>query len=200
MTGQSQKQPRTLGCLRQIKIGDLKMALSNLSIFPQSLDAYVGGSIVGKWIDPSNFEEFEEFEKEIQKVTRNAEEVMIADTNGADLGEYPNLPDYFEFCNACEASDIDTDILIEFANDRREFNADIVKQAEDSYIGEYDSFQDYADQSADEQMACCGEGVPQFLMNYFDYESYARDLEYDFFVIERMEGGNYKGVAIFYNH
>jgi antirestriction protein len=99
-----------------------------------------------------------------------------------------------EFRNACEASHIDTDVLIAYAKDKGVFDFDIVKQAEDLYIGIYYSFRDYADEWADEKMACCGKNVPQFLMNYFDYEAHAKEMAWDYFTVDCKTD-----VAIFHN-
>ena len=73
-----------------------------------------------------------------------------------------------------------------------------MKEAEsaldDNFAGIYDSFREYADECADEQMSCySGDGV-EWLSRYFDYESFARDLQHDMRTVE-LSGGR---VAVFY--
>ena len=53
------------------------------------------------------------------------------------------------------------------------------------------SFQEYADDWADEQLR----NTDDFLKNYFDYESHARDLEYDYMICDVSD----YNVAIFSN-
>lgn len=49
--------------------------------------------------------------------------------------------------------------------------------------GQWDSFQDFADNMADEEICCHSLGQStEFFERYFDYEAYARDLECDYYV------------------
>ena len=72
-----------------------------------------------------------------------------------------------------------------------ELDNELIANAEDYYVGTFDSFQEYADDFADEQLYI----TDDFLKSYFDYERYARDLRYDYTVLDLSDSN----VAIFNN-
>jgi len=83
------------------------------------------------------------------------------------------------------------EVIIAYAeNAYEDLNHDIITKAEDYYVGTYSSFQEYADDCADEMLNVKDNS---FLESYFNYESFARDLEYDYMV---CDVSNYQ-VAIF---
>ena len=43
---------------------------------------------------------------------------------------------------------------------------------DEAFVGTYDNFREYADQTADETME-----IPDHIAGYFDYEGFARDLD-----------------------
>lgn len=59
-----------------------------------------------------------------------------------------------------------------------------VEHFDDAYVGCFDTFRDFADDTADEFMPS---DAPDFLMRYFDYAAFARDLEYDYWTITDPE-------------
>lgn len=75
-----------------------------------------------------------------------------------------------------------------------------LEEFQDRYRGIWDTFRDYADQQADEQMGlptlpCDGSvwesvvpPIMQFTSRYFDYESHARDLRHEYVTFD-VEGG-----------
>lgn len=56
--------------------------------------------------------------------------------------------------------------------------ATLIDYHQDNYVGQYDTFQDYAEQYADDTalLADC----PENLAHYFDWEAFARDLAHDY--------------------
>jgi antirestriction protein len=130
----------------------------------------------------------------------SAEEFAIHDFDGlpSTMGEHCGLDAvagvvaFYETCENDHSLNADEvrALLDEFQGD--------VSQAEsalDEYVGTFDTFKDYADETADEMIAChTSDGTaPQFLINYFDYDSFARDLEHDMTVIN-----THTGVMIFH--
>ena len=165
-----------------------------IKIYVASLEAYNQGRMVGDWVTPKDYLSFEKFNNAIQIATEYADEVAVHDYEGINLdNEYPDFEDLYEFCKAlADADEHMREPIIAYAeNAYEDLNPDIVTKAEDYYIGTYSSFQEYADEWADEQLR----NIDDFLKNYFDYESHARDLEYDYMVCDVSD----YNVAVFSN-
>jgi len=164
-----------------------------IKIYVASLEAYNSGRMVGDWLTPSDYANFESFYTAIQIATEYADEVAVHDYEGVNLNdEYPNFEKLYEFCKALEDSHLDEEVITAYAeNTSEDLDTDLITKAEDYYVGTFDSFQEYADDFADEQL----HNTNDFLKSYFDYESFARDLEYDYTV---CHVSNYN-VAIFNN-
>mgnify|MGYP005747815899 CR=1 FL=1 len=166
-----------------------------IKIYVASLEAYNSGRMVGDWLTPSDYANFESFYTAIQIATEYADEVAVHDYEGISLDtEYPDLEKLYEFAKGLEDSHLDNEIIFAFAEHTgEEPDFDLIAKAEDYYIGTFGDFREYADDFADEML---GQQKDSFLTNYFDYESYARDLEYDYIVCD-VSGYN---VAIFNNY
>jgi|TARA_R100000482_G_scaffold110922_1_gene53240 antirestriction protein len=164
-----------------------------IKIYVASLGAYNNGRMVGDWLTPSDYSDFEKFNNAIQVATEYADEVAVHDYDGIDMSnEYPDFENLYEFCKALEDSWLDNEVIIAYAEDTgEELDAELVANAEDNFVGIYSTFKDYAEEWADEQLVF----QDDFLKRYFDYESFARDLEYDYIV---CNVSNYN-VAIFSN-
>ena len=164
-----------------------------VKIYVASLEAYNQGRMVGGWLTPSDYEDFDKFRWAIQDVTKHADEVAVHDFEGISLDtEYPDFEKLFNFVKAMEESHLDNEAIIAYAENCRDYGDYIVEEAEDNYLGTYDSFQEYSDDYADEIL---NRTEDNFITRYFDYESFARDLEYDYTV---LDVSNYQ-VAIFNN-
>ena len=164
-----------------------------IKIYVASLEAYNSGRMVGDWVTPSDYLSFEKFNNAIQVATEYADEVAVHDYDGINLNnEYPDFEELYYFCEAVEDSWVDDEAIMAYAEHTgEELDIELIANAEGSYVGTYSSFQEYADQWADEQL----QDKDDFLKNYFDYESYARDLEYDYMVCYVSD----YGVAVFSN-
>ena len=106
----------------------------------------------------------------------------------------------YKLAHALVESSLKDEIIIKYFNDfysnDYEELIDEIKNIEDNFISEYDSFRDYANEIADSDIeSLVNKDAQQFVFNNFDYDGYARDLEYDYHVIDL---DNYK-VAIFYS-
>ena len=166
-----------------------------IKIYVASLEAYNSGRMVGDWVTPSDYLSFEKFNNAIQVATEYADEVAVHDYDGINLSnEYPNFEDLYEFCKAlADADEHMREPIIAYAeNAYEDLNPDIVTKAENYYVGTYSSFQEYADDYADEILLS---NADDFIKGYFDYESHARDLEYDYMICDVSD----YNVAIFSN-
>ena len=130
----------------------------------------------------------------------SAEEMAIHDYDGlpSTLGEYCGLQaivDYMEFIEAVEDTGTDDPAALAQAMVENWHSVEYAQQAIDNYAGTYSSFREYADEAADEMIAChTSDGkAPQTLINYFDYDAYARDLALEMTVLD-VPGG----VAVFH--
>tara|TARA_R110000851_G_C12927612_1_gene550960 strand:+ start:116 stop:706 length:591 start_codon:yes stop_codon:yes gene_type:complete len=162
-----------------------------MQIYVSCLAAYNNGFLHGKWIEPTS--DIEEMEIEVAKVIKSspvpdAEEYAIQDYDGfPDLGEYPGLQKICDFVEMVEGSDLDADIVSavvdEFPND-----LGTAQHVLDENYGIHNSFQDYADEFADEMMAChnCGNG--EWIKDYFDYDKHADAISHDYIRID-VKGG-----------
>lgn len=173
-------------------------------IYVANLEAYNNGRMLGAWVSPLQYDSFDKFAKRIKEVTRDtvdyADEIAVHDYDylPSSMGEYPDIEGIYDFCHQIDDSDLCLDALIAYAeymcgSDVTQINFD---DAEDLYCGAYDSFKDYAEYYFDE----CGdaaeiEKLPQNLQYYFDMDSYSRDLQHDYHVVER--GAPHYGVFVF---
>lgn len=57
--------------------------------------------------------------------------------------------------------------------------ADLIEYDENNYCGQWEKFQDYAEQYADETGDLAA--IPEYLQTYFDHAKFARDLEHDYY-------------------
>lgn len=124
----------------------------------------------------------------------SAEEWAVHDYDGfPNMGEYPSLEDVAAFVELTEEHDgIEPDDLAKIVADFS--TVDEASEAlRDQFCGIYDSFRDYADETADESLAAHDIKDDSPLARYFDYESFARDLGYDMRTIDVSSG-----VAVFY--
>ena len=62
-----------------------------------------------------------------------------------------------------------------------------ISDFEERYCGEWDSFEDYAEQLADDIGLL--DGVPEEIARYFDWDSWTRDLAFDYTTHDNPEGG-----------
>ena len=164
-----------------------------IKIYVASLEAYNQGRMVGDWVTPTDYLSFEKFNDAIQVATEYADEVAVHDYDGINLSnEYPNFEELYYFCQALKDSWVDDEVIMAYAEHTGdELDNELIANAEDYYVGTFDSFQEYADDFADEQL----HNTNDFLKSYFDYESFARDLEYDYTVLDLSDSN----VAIFSN-
>jgi antirestriction protein len=173
---------------------------TNPQIYVACLAAYNSGILHGRWIDATS--DVDAMQEDIAAMLAaspvpDAEEWAIHDYDSfPNLGEYPGLEavaataELFEDFDHIDAGDLQA--IIHNFRDPAEARTEL----DDNFCGIFDSFRDYADEAADEEIAChISDGkLPQMLINYFDYEAWARDLALEMTVIDCPSG-----VAVFHS-
>ena len=170
-----------------------------IKIYVASLEAYNQGRMVGDWLTPSDYLDFESFNNAIQIATKNADEVAVHDYDGINMSnEYPDFEKLYEFCKALEDSHLDEEVITAYAdNIHSELTPELIEEAEENYVGTCDSWQEFADEDADCRIEeIVNKEARQFVYSNFDYEGYARNLRHDYTVLDLP---NYKE-AIFINY
>ncbi len=123
----------------------------------------------------------------------SAEEWAVHDYDGlpSSLGEYPGLDKIAAFVVLCEEYSMSGEdiaaIVSHFGS--VEYPAD---ELENKFMGVYESFRAYAEETADEMLRAHDIKDDHPLAQYFDYEAYARDLSHEASAVELDAG-----VAVF---
>ena len=168
-------------------------------IYVACLAAYNSGKLHGVWIDADS--DADEMGEKVQAMLEaspepGAEEYAIHDHEGFegfDIGEFSSLSEIAEMVEFVEDSD-DEDIA-RAALDLACGDLEHAKSYLENYAGCGDSLADWAEQFADDTDVLSE--VPENLRYYFDFEKYARDMEYSGDVISTEVGGT---VYVFWNH
>ena len=164
-----------------------------MRIYAACLASCNSGILHGRWIDVAGamVDEIRDSIKEMleKSPTPGAEEYAIHDYDDMpNLGEYPSLDNIYLYsllvrrakdygCNKDEVRAI---------VDNYNGNIDDAEKALENAHGVWDSWRDYADEHADELLAC--ESQESFASRYFDYEAHARDLAHDYTVLDVQRG------------
>ena len=170
-----------------------------IKIYVASLEAYNNGRMVGGWLTPSDYEDFESFNNAIEVATKYADEVAVHDYDGINLSnEYPNFEKLYEFCKALEDSHIDKEVILAYAdNIHSELTPELIDEVEENYINTYDNFQEFADEEADMDIRNqVNSSAIDFVLQNFDYEGYAEDIRHSYTVLDLPD----YSVAVFTNY
>ena len=171
-------------------------------VYFANLEAYNNGRMVGGWLYPLAYDTFDSFYTAIKEVTRNADEVAVHDYDDfPNMGEYPDHESIYNLAHALDNSYLENEIIIKYfnnyySNDYEELK-DKMQDIEDAFISCYDTFKDFAEERADEDIL---NNIPkdaqQFVFTNFDYEGYSFDLKHSYNFIDL---DNYQ-VAVFHQY
>lgn len=164
-----------------------------MKIYVACLSSYNNGILYGKWIDVSGamVDEIRDSINEMLEKSPipDAEEYAIHDyDNMPNLGEYCGLEyisDYAQLVESAEQYGYKPEEVIAVV-DHFGGNIDDALDVIENSHGVWDCFQDYADNFADEMLAC--ESRDSYASRYFDYDQHARDLAHDLYVIDVPRG------------
>jgi antirestriction protein len=161
------------------------MATSNSpAVYVGTYHKYNIGSLFGAWMKLDEFNSRDEFIEAALKLHKDEEdpELMFQDWEHVDdsfISESYIEPEFWDWL---ALDDDEQELLTAY---REEIDSTgTLRDAENAYITRAESFRDYADELADELL----HGVPDSIARYFDYEAFARDLEFDYTVAE-TDGG-----------
>lgn len=140
---------------------------STISVHFWNLSAYVGGTLIGDWIDLDDIEEFEDFEAKVKEITQGAEEVLLStyeNDYGINFGEYESLTTVWDVHKAL--GDLDESDRQAFGDylDHVGGNAQLdyaLSSFRDAYCGQWDCIEDYAWSYAEDaypELANCPSG------------------------------------------
>ena len=168
-----------------------------MKIYAACLASYNAGILHGAWLEVSS--DPEEMREAVAAMlaaspTEGAEEYAIHDYDDfPNMGEYPGLDAVAAMAAIFEDYDhIAPGDLLAILDDFRE-PGEAREALDDRYIGIFNTFQDYADEFADEMLACEGHKGDSIAARYFDYEAFARDLAFDMRTVDCPSG-----VAVFH--
>lgn len=144
------------------------------SIYVGTYAKYNSGSISGKWIDPEDFVDKEDFLSACAELHSDESdpELMFQDWEGIPDGMIGESHVSDQLWDWLELSESDRELLAAYREACGSDDA-TVRDAQDNYIGRGDSEADIAQEFAEE----C-EDIPEKWAFYIDWEKYARDIRY----------------------
>lgn len=154
---------------------------------------YNNGSLYGMWIDLEQFTDAEDFFEVCDKLHDDEQfpEFMFMDFQGFPKEFYHesmNADDVQKILDYLQLDEDEREMLDAycecFGGDATEFE-ELLDKARERNCGQWDSFKDFANTIADEQISCLSMGKStEFFERYFDYDAFARDLECDYYISE----------------
>ena len=167
--------------------------LAGAGVYCGTYAKYNGGSIYGMWIDLEQFTDAEDF-FEVCRILHDDEqnpEFMFQDFQGFPeefYHESMSVEDIQKILDYLQLDEDEREMLDAycecFGGDATDFE-DLLDRARDRYCGTWDSFRDFADAQAEEEICSLSRGKEtEFFERYFNYEAYARDLEMSYYISE----------------
>ena len=153
---------------------------NNACVYVGTYRKYSCGSLDGAWVDLESFHNETELMKFLYRLHADEAEpeLMMQDYMNFPRKFYSESMNKYDFAKLYEWLNLDEEqreMCEEYWNEYDDSAS--VEQIVDSYVYSGNS-DDYFDELADEAMC----DAPEFLRNYFDYESWRRDCAYDYIV------------------
>lgn len=155
---------------------------SEAAIYVGTYAKYNAGSLFGKWFNLSDFTDKDEFMEACKKLHKDEDDPEFMFQDRENIPEelvseswisekFFELRDKVEDMDATEQEAFSIWLDYESRDLSKDDADDLVKKFKDDYIGKYDEEEDYAREVVEQ----CYE-VSDFVLNYFDYAAFARDL------------------------
>lgn len=155
---------------------------SQAAIYVGTYAKYNAGSLFGKWFNLSDFTDKDEFMEACKKLHKDEDDPEFMFQDRENIPEelvseswisekFFELRDKVEDMDATEQEAFSVWLDYESRDFSKDDADDLVKKFEDDYVGKYDEEEDYAREVVEQ----CYE-VSDFVLNYFDYAAFARDL------------------------
>ena len=157
--------------------------LNEVKIYVGTYAKYNNGSIFGEWLNLGDFDNLEDFYKKCKENHADDKdpEFMFQDYEMPDIlknfiSEYGINENIFEVAEMLEGEDAEMlDAYFSLGYDITEEN---IETAKEKFFGQFSSDEEMAEEYA-EQIDLLS-SIPENLRYYFDFESYGRDLAFDF--------------------
>ena len=150
---------------------------TTMRVYVGTYHKYASGSIAGKWLDIEDYSDRSEFYDACRELHSDEEdpEFMLQDWEGIPKGMVGESFIEEEVFELAAMSEDDLELLTIY-RDNIDESGDLA-QAKDEFRGTANSKADYAQEFHEE----CGDmrDVPSWCVNYIDWESIARDMEYN---------------------
>lgn len=178
------------------------------SAFVSSYKQYAEGSLKGKWLDLSTFDDAEEFQEVVSAITGEKEpETMFQDFQGVprELAHESMDKERLDILLGFARLDADKKKMVsaflecvDWNNDWKDLD-DVLGEASDRCVGAgYDEFSDFSDERAEEEIEMVeraaeeapsrdkemAEHAATLLRQYFDFDAWRRGMEYDYYFRE----------------
>ena len=160
-----------------INLQELECERESPALYCGTYGKYNSGNLGGMWVNISTFDSYEDFINFCKAIHADEEdpELMFQD--------FANIPDSLyhesmgeeEFNNILKYCELCDDYSVEAVDDFLEWDStDDLDRMHDAYVGVYDSEEDFAREIVNDCYDI--EKMMGNLADYFDYESFARDL------------------------
>lgn len=149
-------------------------------IYVADLEAYNAGKLKGVWVDLQDHSDIDSVWEFLNQSLNNPEEVAIHDYEGFDgleINEYDSIEKLMELIELHEEIG---ELLFPICAYLGTQNIADIKEMYSRYVGIYTDVEEYVHQFLDELGILDKRGVlhVDIVERYFDYEKYARDLQY----------------------
>ena len=148
------------------------------AIYVGTYQKYNNGSLFGKWLKLTDYEDINAFYKACKKLHKDESdpELMFQDWEyipRSMIWESGLDDDFYYFLNTVEGSSLSYEVYLEAIEDGLDW-----ENLEDNYMGEFDSDEDFTQEMNQEFEPTT------FVTYYIDWERCARDYMMDFFEID----------------
>lgn len=151
------------------------MSITTPAVYVGTYHKYNNGSIFGKWFDLTDFDDEESFQAVCRELHKDESdpEFMLQDWEGIPSRFASECGVDWDFVNSFNQAvgENQAAAFIAWCDYTGECDFEIFQ---DAYRGEAESEEDYAYDFIEENGIFSD--LPKFLMNYFDYAAFARDL------------------------
>ena len=162
---------------KEIKAHELANGSESPALYCGTYGKYNSGSLCGMWVDLSTFDDYEDFVNFCKAIHSDEEdpELMYQDYENMPRSLYHESMGEEGFNKIAEYCELCDDYSVEAVDDFLEcFSYDDLDRMDDSYMGVYDSKEDFAREIVSDCYDL--DKMMGNLAYYFDYEAFARDL------------------------
>jgi antirestriction protein len=133
----------------------------------------------GIWVDLMPVRSWDDVREALEVAYPNAvvDEILMADYEGSILKPFYasscdafSMTEWADFAEGLERTHLDMDVIEAYADNASSWEDVTIQNIEDSYMGQFDSDEDFAEDYAEN--SCLFEGVSDTVRYYFDFEHY----------------------------